>query len=69
MNNPHEKAMPLELCTNVCSAMSWVDWEMTDLPGGFMYCCDLQEAAAVLEEISSLGLAAPAGLVQVTQVP
>ena len=38
-------------------------------PRGFMYCCSLQEAAAVLEEISSLGLAAPAGLVQVTQVP
>ena len=49
MNNPHKEAMPLELCTNVCSAMSWVDWEMTDLPGGYMYCCDLAEAAAALE--------------------
>ena len=68
-NDVNEDAAPLELCTNVCAEMSWVDWEMTDLPGGFMYCCSLQEAAAVLEEISSLGLAAPAGLVQVTQVP
>ena len=49
----------------MCAEMPWVDWEMTDLPGGFMYCCSLQEAAAVLEEISSLGLAAPSGLVQV----
>ena len=64
MNNPHKEVMPLELCTNVCSSMSWVDWEMTDLPGGYMYCCDLAEAAAALEEINSLGLGESSGLIQ-----
>ena len=44
--------------------MSWVDWEMTDLDGGYMYCCDLQEAAAAFPEISSLDMTA-SGLIQI----
>ena len=64
LNDPHASEAPIELCSNVCSAMSWVDWEMTDLPGGYMYCCDLAEAAAALEEINSLGLGESSGLVQ-----
>ena len=47
-----------------CAEMSWVDWEMTDLDGGYMYCCDLEEAAAALQEVSSLGLAPSSGLLQ-----
>ena len=43
--------------------MSWVDWEVADLSRGFMYCCDLQEAAKVFPEIYSLGRKA-SGLVQ-----
>ena len=69
LNDPHASEAPIELCSNVCSAMSWVDWEMTDLPGGYMYCCDLAEAAAALEEINSLGLGESSGLIQVQQVP
>ena len=64
LNDPHAAEAPKELCTNVCSAMSWVDWEMTDLPGGYMYCCDLAEAAAALEEINSLDLGESSGLIQ-----
>ena len=44
--------------------MAWVDWEMTDLDGGYMYCCDLEEAAVALQEVSSLGLAPSSGLLQ-----
>ena len=44
--------------------MGWVDWEMTDLDGGYMYCCSLEEAAAVFDEISSLNLPQSTGLVQ-----
>ena len=54
---------PLEVCPNRCAEMSWVDWEMTDLDGGFMYCCDLQEAAAAFPEIGSLRLRS-SGLLQ-----
>ena len=63
LNNPHESVAPLEVCTNTCAQMSWVDWEMTDLPGGFMYCCSLEEAATAFKEISSLGLTS-SGLIQ-----
>ena len=48
--------------------MSWVDWEMTDLEGGYMYCCDLQEAAAAFPEICSLRLSS-SGLLQGTEPP
>jgi len=69
LNDPHETSVPLELCTNRCAEMSWVDWEMTDLDGGYMYCCDLEEAAAALQEVSSLGLAPSSGLLQQEQQP
>ena len=48
--------------------MSWVDWEMTDLEGGYMYCCDLQEAAVAFPEIGSLRLSS-SGLLQGTEPP
>ena len=63
LNNPHATAAPTELCSNTCSQMAWVDWEMTDLPGGYMYCCSLEEAAAAFKEIDSLGLSS-SGLIQ-----
>ena len=44
---------------------SWVSWDMTDLADGFMYCCDLAEAASVLPEIESLGIEA-GGLIQLS---
>ena len=63
LNDPHERVAPLELCPNRCAEMAWVDWEMTDLDGGYMYCCDLQEAATVFSEIASLRLSS-SGLLQ-----
>ena len=52
-----------------CAEMAWVDWEMTDLDGGYMYCCDLQEAASVFPEIYSLDINA-SGLIQIAdQLP
>ena len=49
-----------------CAEMSWVDWEMTDLDGGYMYCCELQEAASVFPEIYSLDMKA-SGLIQIAE--
>ena len=37
-----------------CKELSWVDWEVENLKKGFMYCCDLQEAASAFPEIDSL---------------
>merc|ERR1712066_475910 len=66
LNDPHTTFTPLELCSNKCAEMSWVDWEMSDLDGGYMYCCDLQEAAQVFPEIYSLDIKA-SGLVQIPE--
>ena len=44
---------------------SWVSWDMTDLADGFMYCCDLAEAASALPEIESLGIEA-GGLIKLS---
>ena len=49
--------------------MGWVDWEMTDLDGGYMYCCSLEDAASALEEIASLNLKESSGLIQVAGSP
>ena len=49
--------------------MGWVDWEMTDLDGGYMYCCSLEDAASALEEIASLNLQESSGLIQVAGSP
>ena len=51
-----------------CGEMDWVDWEMTDLDGGYMYCCSLEDAASVLKEIASLNLQQSTGLIQKTQL-
>ena len=63
LNDPHKSEAPPEVCPNRCAEMSWVDWEMADLEGGYMYCCDLQAAAAAFPEIASLRLSS-SGLLQ-----
>ena len=68
LNDPHSRRAPVELCPNTCSEMSWVDWEMTDLDGGYMYCCTLKEAAAAFPVIASLGLES-SGLLQGNNPP
>ena len=46
--------------------MSWVDWDVTELDKGYMYCCDLKSAASALEEIKSLNLKTNVGFIQIT---
>merc|ERR1712227_288855 len=69
VNDPHKTSVPLELCTNRRGEMCWVDWEMTDLDGGYMYCCNLEDAVSALKEIASLKLQQSSGLLQNTQLP
>ena len=68
LNDPHKSVAPTEVCPNRCAEMSWVGWEMTDLEGGYMYCCDIQAAAAAFPEIASLRLSS-SGLLQGTDPP
>lgn len=44
LNNPHAVSPPKELCRNRCADMTWVDWNLTHLDGGYMYCCEVSDA-------------------------
>lgn len=44
LNNPHAETAPKELCPNRCAELPWVDWKITNLDGGYMYCCDVSAA-------------------------
>ena len=46
LNDPHTNVAPEELCPNRCAEMaSWVDWDITKLDSGYMYCCSVEDAA------------------------
>jgi len=54
LNDPHATEAPEELCTNVCSQMSWIDWKMDELDEGYMYCCSVEEARLKVPSIPKL---------------
>ncbi|RTZ79187.1 MAG: cytochrome C, partial [Gammaproteobacteria bacterium] len=39
VNNPHLTAAPSTLCENLCSSLSWIDFDVGDLAHGYTYCC------------------------------
>ena len=54
LNDPHANVAPKELCPNRCAEMaSWVDWDITKLDSGYMYCCSVEEAAKAIR-VSSM---------------
>jgi len=53
-NDPHASRVPLELCPNRCGEMSWVDWNVSDLDSGYMYCCAVEDAVKAIPAIPSL---------------
>jgi len=55
LNDPHVDVAPKELCENRCGEMSsWVDWSLTKLDSGYMYCCTVEEASKVIKEIPKM---------------
>merc|ERR1712080_40540 len=61
LNDPHVKEAPKELCKNRCAEMGpWVDWSLTELDAGYMYCCSVEEAAQKIKSIPDIS--APGGL-------
>ena len=50
LNDPDTNVSLVELCHNRCAEMSsWVDWDITKLDSGYMYCCSVEEPAAVIK--------------------
>jgi len=54
LNDPHATAPPQQLCTNVCSGMDWVDWNISELDAGYMYCCSVEEARKAIPSIPDI---------------
>ena len=54
LNDPHATAAPAPLCTDRCGEMGWVDWDRTDLGSGYMYCCEVEEAARAIPAIPAM---------------
>jgi len=50
LNDPHAKN-PKPLCPNRCGELSWVDWDISDVPKGYMYCCDVEAARKAIPAI------------------
>jgi len=63
LNDPHAKTAPRDLCSNKCPEMAWVDWNVSDLSAGYMYCCSVQQAARA---ISSIPYVSSKGLIQLS---
>jgi len=58
LNDPHIETKPEEMCRNRCDEMaSWVDWKVTDLDRGYMYCCSVEDAAKVIKSIPDVSAA------------
>ena len=54
LNNPHVRRAPRKLCPSQCSALPWVDWDLSDKSAGFMYCCSLTDARQTLAQIPTM---------------
>merc|ERR1712168_1187029 len=54
LNDPHATSPPNELCTNVCSSMAWVDWSITELDAGYMYCCSIEDARKAIPSMPDI---------------
>lgn len=60
LNNPHAKRAPPKLCTDRCSDMWWLkSKKYKDIKKGFMYCCELEEAAKAIPAIASITIHLP----------
>jgi len=50
LNDPHAEKPEL-LCPNRCGEIPWVDWDVSDVLRGYMYCCDVDSARKAIPAI------------------
>lgn len=45
INNPHlDRIVPADiLCPDVCNQIPWINWKLTDISKGYMFCCTAEE--------------------------
>ncbi|XP_065345165.1 uncharacterized protein LOC135942784 [Cloeon dipterum] len=56
LNNPYidSPGSDFYLCPDVCSQISWINWDPSNQALGFAYCCEVGALAQFVEEIPSL---------------
>ncbi|CAB3363862.1 Hypothetical predicted protein [Cloeon dipterum] len=56
LNNPYidSPGSDFYLCPDVCSQISWINWQPTNQVLGYAYCCEIGALAQYVEEIPSL---------------
>lgn len=50
VNNPHlERISPEDIiCPNVCHKIPWINWKLTDISKGYMFCCTVKDLHKVI---------------------
>nr|AAN86143.1 duplex-specific nuclease [Paralithodes camtschaticus] len=59
INNPHITTAPSPLCSDLCSSLTWIDFNLDDLAHGYTYCCavdDLRQAIPYIPDLGNVGL-------------
>ncbi|XP_069997205.1 uncharacterized protein [Penaeus vannamei] len=55
VNNPHITTPPTPLCSDLCSSLSWIDFDVNDLAHGYTYCCTVEDLRASVPHVPDLG--------------
>ncbi|XP_066941245.1 uncharacterized protein [Macrobrachium rosenbergii] len=55
INNPHITEAPAHLCADLCSSLTWVDFDFGDLGHGYTYCCKVADLRAAIPNVPDLG--------------
>nr|CBG22733.1 northern shrimp nuclease [Pandalus borealis] len=55
INNPHITTAPEPLCTDICSSLTWLDFDFGDLVHGYTYCCSVADLRAAIPNVPDLG--------------
>ncbi|XP_042873187.1 uncharacterized protein LOC122253865 [Penaeus japonicus] len=55
VNNPHITSPPTPLCSDLCSSLPWIEFDVNDLGHGFTYCCSVQDLRAAIPHVPDLG--------------
>ncbi|ROT83819.1 deoxyribonuclease I [Penaeus vannamei] len=55
VNNPHITSPPTPLCSDLCSSLPWIDFDVHDLGHGYTYCCTVEDLRASIPHVPDLG--------------
>jgi hypothetical protein len=53
MNNPHVSVLQgdYRICNNVCSQISWVNWDQKNVENWYFYCCEVDDFRSTVKTL------------------